>query len=226
MDELTHYGADDEHGRLSGLAQAGPEGATPGGFVERDHCRHIEGLAQERVPHLGEPGFPMDAAPRELLARVKAGEGRALAGVVKACGLGVEGEQCADGALAQARDTVEEFALTSQLQVLSMRSRMAWITWTTIVARALKELKSHALPKLVDSNSIDGGAGRRPPVPCGEWADPRQCLHLHATHIPHTGGFDPRIVVADRLIEIPKSRLQTQHKRTRHRRETRILTRE
>ncbi len=36
---------------------------------------------------------------------------------------------------------------------------------TTIVARALKELKSHALPKLVDSNSIDGGAGRRPPVP-------------------------------------------------------------
>lgn len=71
MDEFTHHGANDEHGRLSGLTQARPEGATPGGFVEGDHCRHVEGLAQERVPHLGEPGFPMDAAPRELLARVK-----------------------------------------------------------------------------------------------------------------------------------------------------------
>ncbi len=56
----------------------------------------------------------MDAAPRELLARVKAGEGCALAGVVKACRLGIEGEQCADGALARTWDTVEVFELAKQ----------------------------------------------------------------------------------------------------------------
>lgn len=41
-----------------------------------------------------------------------------MAGVVKARGLGIEGEQCADGTLAQTWDTVEEFALAAQIRVL------------------------------------------------------------------------------------------------------------
>ena len=57
-------------------------------------------------------------------------------------------------------------------------------------------------------------------------ADPGQCLNLHATHITQAGGFDPHIVVADPLIELPKLYLQAQHRRTRHRVQTRILTRE
>lgn len=72
MDELTHHGADDDHGRLSGLGQTCSKRLAPGGFIKSRHGRHVEGFAQQGMSHFGEPCFAVDAAAREMLTRIEA----------------------------------------------------------------------------------------------------------------------------------------------------------
>lgn len=84
MDELAHHGSDDDHWRLARRSEPVTEGAPPSGACDSDHGRHVECLAQERMPDLGETWLAAHAAAGFMLSWVKASEGHRLFGSVKA----------------------------------------------------------------------------------------------------------------------------------------------
>jgi len=108
MNEFAHHGADDDHGGLADGGEAIPEGPTPSGLVQGDQCGHVQRLAQASVSHFREAGFAAHAAPRFVLARVEAGEGGGLAGVVEPLWPAVERQENRDGFVPQAGDGVEQ----------------------------------------------------------------------------------------------------------------------
>jgi CRISPR-associated endoribonuclease Cas6 len=70
MNELSHHGADDEHGRLAGGGQTVTEEFAPVGSVERHHCGHVEGFAQKGMTDLGQARFAVHAGIRVMLSRI------------------------------------------------------------------------------------------------------------------------------------------------------------
>ena len=59
MDKLTHHCADDQCGWFAGCGQTSLKAFPPGGLVERDHCGHVKGFAQEGMADLGQPGLAL-----------------------------------------------------------------------------------------------------------------------------------------------------------------------
>jgi len=118
MNEFAHHGADDDHGGLAGGGEAIPEGPTPSGLMQSDHGRHVQRLAQAGVSHFREARFAMHATPRLVLARVEAGEGGGLAGVIEPLWPAVERQEDRDGFFSQAGDGVEQVTLVFDRRII------------------------------------------------------------------------------------------------------------
>ena len=119
MNELSHHGADDEHGGFACSGQTQTEALPPGRFIQCSHSRHIEGFAQEGMADFGESLFAVDATAGLMLTRIEAGEGRGLPGVAKSLGVRIVGEQDGDRAFAEARDAIEQFSLGIEVVVVA-----------------------------------------------------------------------------------------------------------
>ena len=116
--EFAHHGADDDHGGLAGGGESIPEGPTPSGLVQSDHGRHVQRLAQAGVSHFREARFAMHATPRLVLARVEAGEGGGLAGVIEPLWPAVERQEDRDGFVPQAGDGIEQVTLVLDRRII------------------------------------------------------------------------------------------------------------
>ncbi len=69
MDEFTHHGADDEHGRLSGLAQARPEGVGGVRGQSKNSKLACLGLSKETKPFVWPGVFTLTPNPNRPRTR-------------------------------------------------------------------------------------------------------------------------------------------------------------
>ncbi len=87
--------------------------------MERDHCGHVKGFAQEGMADLEQPGLALYAAARFVMPWVKSRERGGLPTVGETAGVGIERQDNRDGAFAQPWDGAGQFALLFQVGVVA-----------------------------------------------------------------------------------------------------------
>ena len=147
MDQFSHHGTNDEHGRLAGCSQTRAEGLAPSRFAQDHHRRHIERLTQKCLADLGHVRLSLDAAARRKIARIKAGKGDRPPHIGM-LPVGIVDPQNVKRALVQARNAIPQRLLVHESGIvmhvvrnhgamdslISKSSRMMWLTIPDLVA--------------------------------------------------------------------------------------------